>query len=161
MWRSRPNYCSQRRSLSKPLGPNTVRVNLPAAIGKIWFLGLFMAGLSNVGKSLPYAAFFRWGGSLTVRLVGAVIILAGIPAIVCVLTRHARSAWAAVLILAAAILIAPWADMCLDWYRVGQVFMRSLDSLVWEPLVLGVVMLVPVLLMRRFVPAFRCHESVP
>lgn len=136
-------------------------VNLPAAIGKICFLGLFMAGLSNVGKSLPYAAFFRWGGSLTVRLIGAVIILAGIPAIVCVLTRHARSAWAAVLILAAAILIAPWADMCLDWYRVGQVFMRSLDSLVLEPLVLGVVMLVPVLLMRHFVPAFRCHENVP
>ena len=132
-----------------------------AALGSSFVLGLFMGVVSNLGKTLPYAAFFRWNGSLTVRVVGVMIVLCGIPAIVCAMTRHARSAWPPVLVLAVAILIAPWVDMVLDWFRIGRVFIRSLDSLVWEPLGLGAIMFVPVLLMRRYVPAFRSHEDVP
>jgi len=88
------------------------------------------------------------------------IVLCGIPAIVCAMTRHARSAWPPVLVLAVAILIAPW----VTWFWIGsgrQSFHPVLGLPSWEPLVLGAIMLIPVLLMRRFVPAFRSHEDVP
>jgi hypothetical protein len=135
-------------------------MKIATGIARTCFLALLMAALSNIGKGRPGLAFFHCDGSLTVRLALAVVLLGGIPASVCALTRQARSAWTAILVLAAAMLVAPWVDMCLDWYMAGDIFLPSIDSLVWEPMALGAILVVPVLLMRHFVPAFRCREDM-
>jgi hypothetical protein len=46
-----------------------------------------MGVICNLGKSLPYAAFFRWNSGLWVKILGAIILLCGVPASVCALTR--------------------------------------------------------------------------
>ena len=131
------------------------------ALGKILVLGFVVGVVSGLGKTLPHAGFFRWNGSPLIRCIGAIILLGGIPASVCVLTRRARSAWVTVLILVGAMLIAPWVDIWSDRFKTGRYFTRSLDSMVWEPLVLAAIMVIPLLLMRRFIPAFKHHEAVP
>jgi hypothetical protein len=133
------------------------------ALGKILVLGFAVGVISSLGKTSPHAAFFRWNGSLLIRCVGATILLVGIPASVCALTRRMRSSWLAVVILAGAMLIAPWVDMWSDHFKAansGRVFTPSLDGTVWEPLILAAIMVIPMLLMRRFVPVFRRHEAV-
>jgi hypothetical protein len=133
------------------------------ALGKILVLGFAVGVISSLGKTSPYAALFRWDGSLLIRCVEAMVLLVGIPASVCALTRRTRSAWLAVLVLAGAMLIAPWADMWSDHFKAansGRVFTASLDGTAWEPLMLTAIMVIPMFLMRRFIPAFRRYAAV-
>ena len=133
------------------------------ALGKIFVLGFAVGVISSLGKSSPDAAFFRWNGSLLIRCAGAAILFVGIPASVCALTRRSHSAWLAVSILTGTMLIAPWIDMWLDHFKAansGRAFTPSLDGTVGEPLILAAVLMIPLFLMRWFIPAFKCHEVV-
>ena len=132
-------------------------------IGEVLVLGIVVGVISSVGKDSPYYAFFRWDGGLLHRAAGAMILLVGIPASVCALTRRARSVWLAILILVGAMLIAPWVDILADHFKAAnsnRTFTPSLDGTVWEPIILAIVMMIPMLLMRHFVPFFRRHETV-
>jgi hypothetical protein len=132
-------------------------------IGEILALGIVVGVISSVGKDSPYYAFFRWDGGLLLRGAGAMILLVGIPASVCALTRQARSAWLAILILVGAMLIAPWVDILADHFKAAnsnRMFTPSVDGTVWEPIVLAIMMMIPMLLMRRFVPYLRHYETV-
>jgi hypothetical protein len=127
-------------------------------------LGIALGVVSSLGKSLPHASFFHWNGTLLFRCVAAILVLGGIPATVCAMTRRARSAWLPVAVLMTAMLIAPWVDFEADRLEANRfgprdVIMRASDSdsMLWEPLVLAGILVIPTILMRRFVPAFHAE----
>ena len=100
----------------------------------------------------------------------APLLLAGLPLAVCYLTRRARSFWLPLLPLIVAILVMPWMGGRLEQFRAENGFsFDARDSTIWSPSVEEMVLLplafaavlsIPVLLIRRFVPAFCQHETV-
>jgi len=131
------------------------------AILKVVILGSAIGVMSSVGKSSPYAAFFRW--DVDRRWFVAIFLLLGIPAIICFLTRRTCSVWMPVLMLVGTLLLATWVDLYSDHFKAanhGRNFTLSLDDLVWEPLIVGIVLMIPMFLMRRFISFFRRYEAL-
>lgn len=100
----------------------------------------------------------------------ALLFLMGLPTAICYLTRHARSVWLPLLMLAVAVLVMPWMSARVEYFRADHgfsfaaegstIWSPSLEDMLFVPLMCVAVLSVLVLLIRRFVPVFRKHETV-
>lgn len=100
----------------------------------------------------------------------APLMLAGLPLAVCYLTRRVRSLWPPLSMLTVALLVMPWMSGRLEHFRPDHgfsfdakafsVWSPSVEEMVFLPLICAAALSIPVLLIRRFVPAFRQHENV-
>jgi prepilin signal peptidase PulO-like enzyme (type II secretory pathway) len=102
--------------------------------------------------------------------VGVAFISVGLPAMICFHTRRASSACIAIAFLAASVAVMPWAYRWCDQFKTEYRFTLahhskttlkpSVEDMVVGPLVCGGVLVIPVLLMRRFVPGWRKQATI-
>jgi hypothetical protein len=102
--------------------------------------------------------------------VSVAFILVGLPAMVCFHTRRVSSVWIAIAFLAVSMAVMPWAYRWCDQFKTEHRFTLahhskttlkpSVQEMVVVPVVCGAVLVIPVLLIRRFVPGLRKHESI-
>ncbi len=117
-----------------------------------------MGSLSTVASLRPTSVW-----------IVAPLMLVGLPLTVCYLTRRADSVWLPLLMLTVTLFVMPWMSGRLDHFKADRGFSfaakyftawsPSLEDMVFIPLVCVVILCIPVLLMRRFVAAFRKPEE--
>lgn len=125
-------------------------------------LGLVAGMLDSISTIPSWRPFSVW--------IVAPLLILGLPASVCFLTRRSRSVWLPFLMLTVAVLVLPWMAARLEYFRPDFGFSFSATfSTEWNPsakemlllpLVCAAVLCIPVFLMRCFVPIFRKHEAV-
>jgi len=129
-------------------------------VGRIISLGLVLGLFAGV--IMNFDNIDSWqpiSGLITVPL-----LLAGLPITVCYLTRRSRSVWSPVRMLSVALFVMPWvcfrAELALPKYFRGYSVPDEvlLDTL-FLPLVFIAILIIPVLVVRRFVPFCRSHEA--
>jgi hypothetical protein len=134
--------------------------------GRIVCVGFVLGLVAGVLDSLSTIQSWR---PFSVWIVAPLLIL-GLPAIVCFLTRHSRSVWLPLLALAVAVLVMPWMAARLEYFRPDYGFSfaasfsitwsPSAEEMLFLPLAAIAVLSIPVLLMRWFIPLFRKYEAV-
>jgi hypothetical protein len=135
-------------------------------IGRVACAGLVLGLVAGVLDCLGTIPSWR---PASVWLVAPLLIL-GLPATVCFLTRCSRSVWLPLLMLAVAVFVMPWMAERLEYFRPDYgfsftaksftIWSPSADRMLFEPLVFTAVLCVPVLLMRWLLLAFRKHGAV-
>lgn len=125
-----------------------------------------LGSFSTIASWLPVSVWFI-----------APLMLVGLPATVCFLTRRSRSVWLPLLMLAVAAFVMPWMASRLELFSrrfklfrtdhgfsfaayTSSMWRPSVEEMVFMPLVCIAVLSIPILLIRRYAPVFWKHEAV-
>jgi hypothetical protein len=141
-----------------------------AFFGFHWLVRYEAGRTASLGFILGSAIGIVASVSQPTRWTIALIWLIGVPTLVCLFTRRARSVWLSILFLAVAALTGPWAYICTERFRPQNGFSFAATSftqlhaswtdMLFMPAVVtvSVGMLVP--LIRRHISYFRRFEPV-
>jgi hypothetical protein len=117
-------------------------------------LGFFAGVIENFGEIESWQPMSG--------LIIAPLFLAGLPMIVCLFTRAFRSVWSSLLMLTVALFVMPWVCLRAEHFR-GYHVVNSWDEILLDMLLMPlgciVILIIPVLVVRRFVPFCRRHEE--
>jgi hypothetical protein len=132
-------------------------------------MGIVIGAAFGILTSLAARPPTRFQGQDPVTWLNGLWTFIALPVAICLLARHARSWREPLLLLAATVVMFPWASLWCDQFKpeyhhvLGErgrtVLGPSVELMVREPLMVGGMVLVVVFVLRRFVPGFRPREA--
>ena len=127
--------------------------------------GIVVGAVAGIVASLSVVSALR----PLLDWIGLPILLVGLSTSACFFSRGSRSVWQAMLVLVTTAFVMVWVARRVDQFKPESGFsFTAEDSTVWSfsfvemvltPLGFCVMLFAPVMLMRKYVPAFQKHES--